>query len=175
MPRKLLTILALGVTCAGADASLAADLDAKAAFEQLKSLAGTWEGKVPEMEGQPAMTAQVRYVVTSGGNAVAETLLAGTPDEMLSVYTLNGDDLTLTHYCSSGNHPLMKLDRAKSKPGDLVFEFSSALNFDPAKADHIHGARFTLQGNQLSHTWSHWVDGKPAPDDMKVTLTRIGE
>jgi hypothetical protein len=168
--------LALAVGCLVLGGGLWADtspaFDAKAAFEQMKSLAGTWEGTVPATAGQPAMPVQVRYAVTSGGKAVAETLFAGTPHEMLSVYTLAGDDLTLTHYCSSGNHPLMKLDRAKSKAGDLQFEFSSALNFDPAKADHIHGAHFTLQGNQLGHTWSHWANGKPSPDELQVTFTR---
>ena len=165
-----LLVLTGGLLLAG---TVSSGLDAKTAFAELKSLAGAWEGAVPAMEGHPAMTAQVRYAVTSGGNAVAETLFAGTPHEMLSVYTLNGDDLTLTHYCSSGNHPLMKLDRSASKPGDLVFEFSGALNFDPAKADHIHSAHFTLQGDHLGHAWSHWVDGKPAPDTLQVTFSRV--
>jgi hypothetical protein len=179
MSKKTLLWLCLGAVAVAAQLPIGASsppatMDGKAAFEQMKSLAGTWEGTAPAMEGHPAAPVEVRYAVTSGGNAVAETLFAGTPHEMLSVYTLRGDDLVLTHFCASGHHPEMKLDRTASKDGDLDFVFTRALNFDPATDEHIHGAHFTLKDGRLTHVWSSYKGGKPSPDKLMVALTRAG-
>src|SRR5690349_7146838 len=78
-------------------------------FEAIKTLAGHWEGntdeKMPNMSGQVT----IDYKVTSGGSAVVETLNAGTPHEMVSVYTDNGGKLAMTHYCLMMNQPHLAL------------------------------------------------------------------
>src|SRR5262245_12866207 len=93
---------------------------ASAAFERLKSLAGTWKGTGGHGDAQEPMT--VTYKVTSGGSVVLETVAQGTEHEMITIYYLDGEDLVLTHYCALGNQPHMKA--AAQSDGKLVFSFA---------------------------------------------------
>jgi hypothetical protein len=136
----------------------ASGLGSKAAFETLKGLAGIWDGKVVGSE----QDFDVSYEVTSGGSVVLERLALGTDHEMLNAYHLVDGELRVTHYCSMGNQPVMKLDTAASKPGDLVFAFAGGTNFDPAKDGHIHSGRIRLDGDVLDGEWGSWAGGKDA-------------
>src|SRR6187399_3016182 len=75
-------------------------------LEKMKTLVGTWVAA--DKDGKP--TDQVVSVIklTAGGSAVHETLFPGEAQEMVSVYTADGPDLLLTHYCMLGNQPRMK-------------------------------------------------------------------
>jgi hypothetical protein len=75
------------------------------AFAKLKTLHGDWidvDGTFGE-QGKVAVT----YRVTGGGNAVVETFPAGTANEMVTVYHVDGRKLVLTHYCTSNTQPRM--------------------------------------------------------------------
>src|SRR5207249_3172213 len=85
-------------------ASQAKESPAKAAFEKMKGLAGTWVASGNDAEMKDA---QVVYRVTAGGSAVMETIMPGTDHEMVSLCTLDGDKIVLTHYCVLGNQPHM--------------------------------------------------------------------
>src|SRR5215813_15072481 len=91
-----------------------------AALEKMKKLAGTW--LLADSDGKP--TDQVASVikVTAGGSAVHETLFPGQPHEMISIYTVDGGDLIMTHYCVLGNQPRMKGDLKSSD--QIVFRFA---------------------------------------------------
>ena len=128
-------------------------------FEKIKKLAGTWVEA--DKDGKP--TDQVVSVVrvTAAGSAVHETLFPGQPHEMVSVYTRNGADLVMTHYCSLGNQPRMKAD-PKSPTGQIVFEFDGGSNLDPAKDKHMHGATLTfVDDDHVSIAGVCWEGGKP--------------
>lgn len=146
----------------------AGKIDGRTAYESLKKLAGEWQGT--SEENAPGTT---RFRVTAGGHTVEEVMLAGTDHEMVNMYHLVGDELVVTHYCSGGNQPEMKLDTAASKPGDLVFTFSGGHNVDPAKDSHIHGARLVIDGETLREEWSAWSGGKDA-GAVKISLKRAG-
>src|SRR5208282_3395806 len=86
--------------------------EAQKSFATMKSLAGEWEGPVtvpemPEMSGGKPMHLSLR--VTSRGNAlVHEFQEAGTPldatkyDHPVTMLYVDGDQLTLVHYCDAG-------------------------------------------------------------------------
>lgn len=148
----------------------AGKLDGRAAFETLKTLAGAWKGNTLTEDGAPGET---RFRVTAGGHAVEEVMFPGTDHEMVNMYHLVGGELVVTHYCSSGNRPEMKLDLAASKPDDLVFGFSGGANLDPAKDVHIHSARLLIEEGRLREEWSSWAGGKEA-GVMKFFLKRAG-
>src|ERR1700730_1952635 len=86
--------------------------EAQKSFTTMKSLAGEWEGPVtvpdaPEMSGAK-MHLSLR--VTSRGNVlVHEMQESGTPldatkyDHPVTMLYLDGDELTLIHYCDAGN------------------------------------------------------------------------
>ena len=79
-----------------------------AGLEQMKKLAGTWLAADPD--GKPTDQVVSIIKVTAGGSAVHETHFPGQPQEMVSVYTANGPDLIMTHYCVLGNQPCLKAD-----------------------------------------------------------------
>ena len=103
----LCLVLAMGIT----PTLVAGGLTAQEGFEQLKGLAGTWEGE-PEGEGAEAEaeTKEAGVVkheiqVSAAGTVVMETMAPGTDHEMINMYHLDGEDLVLTHYCAGGNQP----------------------------------------------------------------------
>jgi hypothetical protein len=148
---RLIAVLLLGGPFAMAQ-SASSPLDAKAAFEQLKQLAGEWQGTVMTKDGPPAL---VRYEVVSNKTAVMETLFPGTDHEMRSVYFMDGGSLVMTHYCAMGNQPHMKLEASASKPTELVFDFTGGTNMDPAKDTHVHSGKITLlDGDHVEAVWT---------------------
>jgi hypothetical protein len=137
-----------------------APIEAKAAFETLKSLTGEWNAVT---DGHGESLGKVIFRVTANGTAVMETQFPGTDHEMVSVYHLDGDDLRMTHYCAIGNQPRMKLDRKASKPGELNFAFDGGTNLDPAKDMHIHSLIMKIRDDKhVDSAWDAFKDGKPA-------------
>ena len=110
--------------------SAAAPSDAQKSFTTMKTLAGEWEGpatvpEMPEMSNGKPMHASMR--VTSRGNVlVHEFQEAGTPldatkyDHPVTMLYLDGDQLTLIHYCDAGNRPRMV---GKMSPDGKTIEF----------------------------------------------------
>ena len=164
----LLPLLLVAPPLRAGETPAAGKVDGRAAFETLKTLAGEWNGNTLTEDGAPGAT---RFRVTAGGHAVEEVMFPGTNHEMVNMYHLAGDELVVTHYCSSGNRPEMKLDPGASKPGDLVFAFSGGV--DPARDTHIHGARLVIEEGGLREEWSSWSEGKEA-GVMKFFLKRAG-
>jgi hypothetical protein len=133
-----------------------------AGFEKIKGLVGTWVAA--DQDGKP--TDQVVSVIklTAGGSAVHETLFPGEPHEMVSVYTAEGDNLLMTHYCMLGNQPRMKAN-AKSVDKQLKFEFAGGTNLDPKKDKHMHAATLTLvDADHIELEGVGWENGAPAKE-----------
>ena len=156
----LLGILPLGLN---------AQQPAATAFERLKSLAGEWvdlDGALGK-QGQVAVT----YRVTGAGSAVVETLFAGTPHEMVTVYHKDGSDLVLTHYCAAGNQPRM---RARAADGNrIVFQFDGGSNLDPAKDGHMHDGWIEfVNEHEVRAQWNGWANGKPSAHSPRFHLSR---
>lgn len=155
------------VFLAAASTGQAGGVDAQTAFDELKSLAGTWRGK-PEGEGVEAQAEAEKIDeviheirVSAGGTVVMETMGPGTEHEMINMYHLDGKDLVLTHYCAGGNQPTMKLDQAKSTVSKLVFDFTGGTNLDPAVDEHIHSAEIKIASpNKLESIWASYASGK---------------
>ena len=142
------------------------------AFARLKGLAGSWTGTTEA--GAPIT---IDYVVAAHGTTVIETQSPGAPDEMLSVYSVAGDDLLLTHYCPMGPHgnqPHMRLDREKSTPSLLVFAFVSLANLDPEKDMHVHdGSIRIVDADHIERTWEIWNHGRKVATE-RFELARAG-
>ena len=77
----------------------------KAAFKQLQALAGNWEGK--DSDGGAAKT---RFEIVAAGTAVMETIspTGMGMEDMLTLYSVDGDSIVLVHYCPTNNQPRMK-------------------------------------------------------------------
>ncbi len=150
---------ALGATAAPPDpAPLAA----------LKKLVGTWQGNA-EMGGK-TVPVTITYAPTAGGSAIVEHLFPGTPHEMMSVYTVEGDHLAMTHYCVLGNHPKMTLK--KSDAHSLSFEASGGEGLRSPSEMHMHAMTVSwTDGDHLRETWTSFDQGRPK-DEKVFALTR---
>ena len=147
-------------------------IDAKAAFARIKTLAGTWKSQTSDENKADHGDAKeeshkgekpVIYKLTGAGSALVETQFPGSDHEMVSVYHLDGEDLRMTHYCAAGNQPRVKLDRANSKPDELIFVFDGGTNLNPEKDMHIHGVKITFhEDGKVTSAWEGYAGGKKA-------------
>src|ERR1700761_319403 len=123
--RRLILTLALLLLSTAAFAQSAA----QTSFEQLKALAGSWEGT---FDGQPM---HVTLRVTSKGNALMHEMRGPGPDDPITMFHLDGQRLLLTHYCDAGNQPRMA---ATISPDGktIVFDFLEATNLLSSQHGH---------------------------------------
>ncbi len=126
-------------------------------FARLKTLQGEWidaDGVFGE-KGKVAVT----YRVTGAGHTVVETFPVGTMHEMVTVYHLDGDQLVLTHYCTSNTQPKMA---SRGLQGNrLTFDFAGGANVDAARTSHMHSATLEfVSADELKSTWVNWNGGK---------------
>jgi hypothetical protein len=148
----------LPLLLAGALLLPAADSNpADAAWQRLRSLAGTWEA----VEGT--------FTVVSGGHALLESMKMPAPaPDMVTVYHRDGTTLLATHYCSIGNQPRM---RATEFPKDsLSFVFADITNLAKPDAVHIHDLKITfVDADHIVEDWSSAPAGKGESISIKLT------
>lgn len=130
---------------------------ARADFDRVKALAGDWVRV--DAEGNAAGTSDWSFRVTAGGHAVLETLFAGSEEEMITLYYMEGDELVLTHYCVAGNQPHMHAVPAEE--GTLAFECSSDDGLSTPDEAHMHrGAMRILGPDELETEWRMFSGGE---------------
>jgi hypothetical protein len=168
-----IAVALLSTSAAASAADAAAGVDARAAFEMVRSLTGDWTVEVPEEEAENAgETAPHTFRRSANDSVVMETMFAGTEHEMINMYHLDGDDLVLTHYCAGGNQPRMKLDQAGSTAKQLHFKFIGGTNLDAAKDAHIHaGSIAFVDDDHVVSTWIPYQEGEQA-GVTELTLAR---
>src|SRR5262245_31706713 len=131
-----------------------------AGLEKMKKLVGTWVAA--DKEGKPTDDVVSVIKVTAGGSAVHETVFPGQPHEMVSVYTAEGQDLVMTHYCMLGNQPRMKADAKSAATNKISFEFAGGGNLDPKKDKHMHAATLTIvDADHIEIEGIGWEKGAP--------------
>jgi hypothetical protein len=138
-----------------------AQSDAQKSFDQLKTLAGSWEGTLktypptPEAEGKHAQTT---LRVTSMGNAIMhEMKIEGRQDDPITMLYMDNDRLTLTHYCDAGNRPRM-IAKASSDGKTVEFDFVDVAG--GTQYGHMHHAVFTLiDANHHIEDWTFMMSG----------------
>jgi hypothetical protein len=126
-------------------------------LETIKKLAGDW---VLVKDGKPTDQIVSSYRVTAGGSAVLETIFPGTDHEMVTVYTQEGPDLYLTHYCVLGNQPRLKAERG-AEPNKLVLKCVGGGNLKADKDSHMGAATITLvNDDEIKSEWTRCENGK---------------
>ena len=142
-----------------------AQSDAHKSFDLLKGLEGNWAGK--NSQGQPSL--QVTFRMTAGGSALMSEIHGHGPENMITMFHMDGDRLLMTHYCGAGNQPRMKV--IASDPKSVTFEFFDGTNIGPGDG-HMQRVTFTLpDADHHSEEWVFLDHGK----EMKevFTLARV--
>jgi hypothetical protein len=160
MTNRVLTTIALATLAVFAAGSAAAPRTT-AALERLKSLEGTWTGPAVWVKAgkKDGVEFTLAYKVTSDGTAVIETMMPGTPGEMVTVYHVEDGRLALVHYCTAGNQPRMTLE-SSSDPDDLSFRCRGGTNMTE-RDSHMHSARIRIvDANHIKGAWSSVKAGR---------------
>jgi hypothetical protein len=137
--------------------------DAQKSFDQLKTLAGSWEGHAKVDPPQPDMHSdlptQVILRVTSMGNLLLHEMKPSErPDNPITTIYLDGDKLQLTHYCDAGNRPRM-VARPSNDGKTVEFDFADVAG--STKYGHMDHAVFTtIDENHHIEDWTFMINGK---------------
>src|SRR6266849_6300590 len=162
-----------------------AQSDAQKSFDTMKTLAGIWTAKLtvdpplPEMNDKE-MAGQVSMRVTSRGNALVHEMYAvGVPDDParydhpVTMLYLDGNRLTLVHYCDAGNRPRMV---ARSSPDGKTVEFDFVDISGSTQRGHMQHAVFTvIDANHHTEDWTYLMPGdKPVRAHMDLQRIKDG-
>jgi len=124
-----------------------AESDAHKTFDMMKTLEGKWSGK--NNQGQ---LVEVTFRVTAGGSALMSEIHGQGPENMITMFHMDGDRLLMTHYCGAGNQPRMKIVSSDAK--SVSFEFFDGTNIGPGDG-HMQRATFTVP--DADHHVEEWV------------------
>ena len=172
-PLRLLVLITVLFSALGQVATMAGQpgkpYQGSADFERMKALVGTWNGKADMGDGPSEF--KVEYRLVSGGSVIEESIFAGTPKEMVTMYHDRNGKLALTHYCMLANQPGMVL--ASSDPKTIKFDFDPTCGVN-SKADmHMHALAITfLDSDTIVQNWQLYQDGK-AQSAHPFTLKRV--
>ncbi len=178
-PAVLLTLCSMSL--AQSTVPPAAVLASQASFSTIKSLAGEWEGQVttdPPMQGMTDNgPVHISLRITSRGNAVVhEMQTAGTPldpakyDHPVTMFYLDGNHLTLVHYCDAGNRPRMV---ARQSPDGKTVEFDFVDLSGGDENGHMHHVVLTaIDNDHHTEDWTYMMPGDK-PVHAHFTLHRV--
>lgn len=124
-----------------------AEADPHKAFDMLKGLEGKWVRT--NTEGKPL---EVTFRMTAGGSALLSEIHGHGPENMITMFHMDGDRLIMTHYCGAGNQPRMKVVSADAK--SVSFEFFDGTNIGPESG---HMQHLTITQPDANHHVEEWV------------------
>jgi len=151
-----------------------AQSDVQKSFDQLKTLAGTWEARVTTVPPQSEIEGKLMHVtlrVTSMGNALMHEMTgADRPDDPITMLYMDGDRLMLTHYCDAGNRPRMT-GKVSADGKTVEFEFLDVAG--STQYGHMHHAVFTIiDANHHTEEWTFMQGDKPIHARFELQRTK---
>jgi hypothetical protein len=157
-----LTTISIGM----AARAMPAASKAAEAFQKLQSLAGDWVGK--DQDGGEVKSA---FKPIASNTAVMETLVMSGMDEMVTLYSIDGDSIMLLHYCPTNNQPRMRATPATTDVKRLQFTFEDAGNLPSLDAGHEN--KLVIEFEDNDHIVEHWTWRKNGKDtEMTFHLAR---
>lgn len=146
-------------------------IDGPFAFNFLKRLEGDWTGSV---SGEGSGDVRVTFAPGANGTVLLETAFRGTDREMVSLYFLEGPDLTVTHFHPAGNQPRLRLDQKRSYSGRYFFKFAGGTGFDKSKDRHVHEGSIQFKGKDGLVIERILFDGLSRAGQVTLNLRRTG-
>lgn len=125
-----------------------------ALIDRVKTLAGTWD--CDDVHGEKGTCV---YQVSSNGSAVREVMFPGTDHEMTNMYTMDGPDLLVTHYCAMGNQPHMKA--SAGDPNRIEFKCCGVSNLASPSQGYMGSLTITfVDADHMRQEWRSIQNGK---------------
>ena len=156
--------------CVVASAAFAADkTKSEEAFDRLASLKGEWKGEIN------GVNTTLIYTLTANGSALMEECRPGKGPEMITMFTVDGDHLIATHYCSAKNQPQMATSTITDAQKPLAFSLVRVTGLKSADDWHNTGLTVIQEDNDhLTQEWSYQFKDKTGKNVFHFTRVRPG-
>ena len=170
MKRTLLFTTVGMMVLVAAAASLAADkIKSEEAFDRLTSLKGEWKGE------QKGVKISVIYTLTANGSALMEEFRPEKGHEMITMFTVDGDQLIATHYWSAKNQPQMVTPTITDAQKPLAFSLARITGLKSPDAWHNTGLTVIQEDNDhLTQEWTYQSKGKSGETIFRYTRIQPG-
>jgi hypothetical protein len=152
----------LGTVC------VAEQSNATAAFERLVSLVGEWKGR------QDGTEIQVTYRLIANGSTLIEEFRPGNGPMMVTMFSVDGDRLVATHYCSAKNQPQMTTPPI-ADPDAKSVAFSLVRVTGMNSPDDWHNTALVVtipDQDHLTQEWTYLSSGKTGKTIFQFTRGR---
>lgn len=135
-------------------------LDGRTGFDRLKRLTGSWS-----MSGGGS-----RGVTTYRVTDTGKTLIQDEAGQ-LTIFTLDGDKLTLTHYCARGNQPRMRLETLSDSK--ITFTMYDITNLSHPQAYHTTDLELVfLSDDRVDLIYRATAAGRASTQVVQLTRKR---
>src|SRR5438552_9735703 len=149
-------------------AGLAADkIKSEEAFDRLASLKGKWEGQ------QDGVKISLVYTLTANGSALMEEFRPESGPVMVTMFTVDGDHLIATHYCSAKNQPQMVTSAIADVQKPLGFSLARITGLKSPDDWHNTGLTVSQENSDhLTQEWTYQSKGKSGKRTFRYTRLR---
>jgi alpha-amylase/alpha-mannosidase (GH57 family) len=121
------------------------------AFDRLASLQGEWRGE------QNGKKINVTYTLTANNSALMEQF----GPTMITMFTVDGDHLIATHYCSAKNQPQMATPAITDPQKPLAFSLTRITGLKSPNDWHNTGLTVIQEDkDHLTQEWTYQSKGK---------------
>ena len=138
------------VTVIFAASAFAADkTTSEEAFARLTALQGEWKGIADGVH------TTLTYTLTANGSALMEQCRPENGHEMITMFTVDGDHLIATHYCSAKNQPQMATAPIADVQKPLAFSLVRVTGLK--SPDDFHNTSLTVIQDDKDHLTQEWT------------------
>ena len=168
--KRTVLLAILNTVLVMASATLAAhNTKSEEAFDRLASLQGEWKGVVD------GVNITLIYTLTANGSALMEQCRPEKGPEMITMFTIDGDHLIATHYCSAKNQPQMATASIAEPQRQLAFSLVRVTGLKSPDAFHNTGLTVIQEDNDhLTQEWLYQAKGKTGKNVFHFTRVRQG-
>jgi len=145
----VLGIIGVGLFVAASTAFAADKTKSEEAFDRLATLKGEWSG---EQEG---VKVSVIYTLTANDSALMEEFRPEKGAVMITMFTVDGDHLIATHYCSAKNQPQMITSAVTDGQKPLAFSLARVTGLK--SPDDWHNTGLTVIQEDNDHLTQEWT------------------
>src|SRR5881392_2306418 len=150
-----------------ASAPAADKTNSEEAFDRLASLQGEWQGVAD------GLNTTLIYTLTANGSTLMEQCRPEKGHEMITMFTVDGDHLIATHYCSARNQPQMATAAISDAQKPLAFSLVRVTGLKSPDDFHNTGLTVIQEDNDhLTQEWSYQHKGKTGKNIFRFTRVR---
>ena len=150
-----------------ASAPAADKTNSEQAFERLALLQGEWQGVAD------GVNTTLIYTLTANGSTLMEQCRPEKGHEMVTIFTVDGDHLIATHYCSAKNQPQMATSAITDVQKPLVFLLVRVTGLKSPDDFHNTGLTVIREDNDhLTQEWLYDAKGKSGKNVFHFTRVR---